>query len=85
MIDTGVAINVIKRRSLHPHTLVAYDDILYLRGITSNQVKTLESIEINWLGHSIILHVVPDNFSIVQEGILGSDFLRDAANINLRE
>lgn len=85
MIDTGAAPNVIKRRNLHPHTPIAHGEPLYLSGITNGRVKTLGSVEIKWLGHLIKLYVVPDNFPIAQEGILGSDFLRDATNINLRE
>ncbi|KYQ54036.1 hypothetical protein ALC60_08498 [Trachymyrmex zeteki] len=37
------------------------------------------------MGHPVALHVVPDNFPIAQEGILGSDFLCDASSINLSE
>lgn len=85
MIDTGAAPNVIKKRSLHPDVEIKHDNPLYLSGISSGKVETLGSIEIQVLGHSVSLHVVPDNFPIAQEGILGSDFLRDATNINLSE
>lgn len=85
MIDTGAAPNVIKKRSLHPDVEIKHDNPLYLSGISSGRVETLGSIEILVLGHSVSLHVVPDNFPIAQEGILGSDFLRDATNINLSE
>jgi len=85
MIDTGAAPNVIKQRSIHPSTPIARDDPLYLSGITSGRVETLGTIEIQMMGHPVSLHVVPDCFPIAQEGILGSDFLRDASNINLSE
>lgn len=85
MIDTGAAPNVIKRRSLHPDAEIKHDNPLYLSGISSGKVETLGSIEISILGHSVSLYIVPDNFPIAQEGILGSDFLRDATNINLSE
>lgn len=85
MIDTGAAPNVIKKRSLHPDVEIKQDNPLYLSGISSGKVETLGSIEILVLGHSVSLHIVPDNFPIAQEGILGSDFLRDASNINLSE
>lgn len=85
MIDTGAAPNVVKKRSLHPHTPIAYGELLYLSGITSGRVETLGSVEIEFMGHPVALYVVPDNFPIVQEEILGSDFLRDATNINLQE
>jgi len=83
MIDTGAAPNVIKKRSLHPEIIIKRDDTLFLSGITNGRVETLGSIEISVMGHPVTLHVVPDNFPIAQEGILGSDFLRDASTINL--
>lgn len=83
MVDTGAAPNVIKERSLNPDTRICYNDPLYLSGITSGRVETLGSVEIKFMGHPVELHVVPDNFPIAQEGILGADFLRDASNINL--
>lgn len=85
MIDTGATPNVVKKRSLHSQTPIAHDDPLYLSGITNGRVETLGSVEISLLGHPVNLHVVPDNFPIAQEGILGSEFLRDASNINFKE
>lgn len=85
MIDTGAAPNVIKKRSLHPHALIIRGEPLYLSGITSGRVETLGTVRIKFMGHPVVLYVVPDNFPIVQEGILGSDFLRDATNINFQE
>lgn len=85
MIDTGAAPNVIKQRSLHPDVSINHDDPLYLSGISSGKVETLGSIEVSILGYPVSLYIVPNNFPIAQEGILGSDFLRDATNINLSE
>jgi transposase InsO family protein len=85
MIDTGAAPNVIKKRSLHSDVFINHDDPLLLSGITSGRVETLGSVEILIMGYPVTLYVVPDNFPIAQEGILGSDFLRDASNINLVE
>jgi len=85
MIDTGAAPNVIKQRSIHPNTPISRDDPLYLSGITNGRVETLGTINIRMMGHPVSLHVVPDCFPIAQEGILGSDFLRDASSINLSE
>lgn len=82
MVDTGAAPNIIKRRALHPETRIRTDDPLYLSGITSGRIKTLGSAEIELMGHVITVHVVPNNFPIAQEGILGSDFLHDAACID---
>jgi hypothetical protein len=34
------------------------------------------------MGYLVYIHVVPNNFPIAQEGILGLDFLRDSASID---
>jgi len=36
------------------------------------------------MGHSLRMDVIPDNFPIFQEGILGIDFLRDSAPRDIR-
>jgi len=84
MIDTGAVPNVIIKISLHPHIPVTYGEPFYFSGIRSGRVETLGSVEINWLGHSVV-YIVLHNFPIAQKGILESDFLRDAANIYLQE
>ncbi|KAL6252256.1 hypothetical protein P5V15_015749 [Pogonomyrmex californicus] len=55
---------------------------MYLSGITQGKIATLGSIQLNFLGHKIKMHSVPDNFPIVQEGILGAEFLSDNATID---
>lgn len=80
MVDTGAAPNIVKKSSIHPETLIIRNDPLYLSGITSGRAETLGSINIELMGHPVTLHVVPNNFPIAQKGILGSDFLRDAAS-----
>jgi len=85
MIDTGAVPNVVKQRSIHPETPIVRNEPLFLSGITSGRVETLGTIEVQIMGYPVSLHVVPDYFPIAQEGILGSDFLRDATNINLLE
>ncbi|KAL6252240.1 hypothetical protein P5V15_015214 [Pogonomyrmex californicus] len=82
MIDTGAAPNLIKERNILSHTSVFRDDILYLSGITQGKIATLGSMQLDFLGYKIKMHAVPNNFPIVQEGILGSDFLCDNATID---
>lgn len=81
MVDTGAAPNLIKKRSIHPDDVDVQNTIIF-SGITDRNIATLGSTEIYYMGHAISLHVVNDNFPISQEGILGSDFFRDAACIN---
>lgn len=85
MIDTGAAPNVIKQRALNPETIIDNDDPLLLSGITSGRVETLGSVEIHVHGYPVTFHVVPDDFPIAQEGILGGDFLCGNSKINLVE
>lgn len=82
MIDTGAAPNVIKENFVGNKRKINQCEILYLNGITPEKIKTLGSIEIELLGYPVTLHVVPNEFPIVQEGILGSDFLQDASKID---
>ena len=84
MVDTGAAPNLIKERNLHPETNINRSDTLYLSGITSGKIKTLGSVKVEYKGYPILMHTVSDRFPITQEGILGSDFLRDATNIDLK-
>ncbi|XP_070154034.1 uncharacterized protein [Polyergus mexicanus] len=82
MVDTGAAPNLIKLRSLHPEANILDTDKLLLSGITDGKIETLGSIQILYMGYPIDMHVVRNNFPVPQEGILGSDFLRDASKID---
>lgn len=82
MIDTGAAPNIIKRRNLRPEIPIKTDQILLLSGITEGNIKTLGYSNVHIMGYPVTLQIVADNFPITQEGILGSDFLRDATKID---
>ncbi|KAH0533798.1 hypothetical protein KQX54_001510 [Cotesia glomerata] len=60
-----------------PNTWVDYDDILKLTGITAESVFTLGKIETEIFGIPITFHLVPNEFPIKRDGILGSKFLED--------
>lgn len=85
MIDTGAAVNIIKQRCINARTPINTRDTISLSGITREQVETLGSIVINAHAHPVTLYVVPDNFAIPQEGILGTEFLQYSDGINLKE
>jgi len=85
MIDTGASPNLVKKRNVHPETNIRENDRLLLRGITEGSIETLGSIQAQYMGYPIELHVVNNNFPIPQEGILGNDFLCEASNIQLEE
>jgi len=82
MIDTGAAPNLIKKKCLHPEIRVRKDRSILLSGITDGNIETLGSVSVEYKGHPVTLQVVKDDFPISQEGILGSDFLRNATAID---
>jgi len=71
MIDTGAEPNLIKARNVHPDTQILREDKLHI---------AFGSIQVLLMGHPLRMDVVPDNFPIPQEGILGTDFLKDSAS-----
>jgi len=85
MVDTGAAPNLIKKIQLLPNVRIDPQHLLRLTGITKGQVDTLELVETNVHGHAVKFHVVPDNFPMTQDGILGSEFLSDVGKINFVE
>jgi hypothetical protein len=78
MIDTGASANIIKSRSILAVTSINAQDTILLSGITPEKLKTLGTIVAQIHGYPVTLHVIPDNFPIPQDGILGSEFLRGA-------
>jgi len=84
MIDTEATVNIIKRGSLKPHIPIIEHEQLYLSRITKTRVCTLGSTNVKWAGgHAVVFQVVPNEFSIKQDSILGLEFLRDRININI--
>jgi len=80
MIDTGAEPNLIKTRNVHPDTQILSEDKLHIVGVTDGFVESLGSIQVSLMEHPLRMDVVPDNFPILQEGILGTDFLKDNAS-----
>jgi len=85
MVDTGAAPNLIKKNQLLPNARIDPQHLLRLTGITKGRVDTLGLVETKMHGHAIKFHVVPDNFPITQDGILGSEFLCGVGKINFVE
>lgn len=74
MLDTGAQPNLIKIGTLHPDVLLHPQHTLKLTGITEDIVTTLGVIEISLFNVPVTFHVVPDDFPIIPQGILGSTF-----------
>jgi len=79
MIDRRAEPNLIKARNVHPDMQILREDKLHIVGVTDGFVESLGSIQVSLMEHPLRMDVVPDNFQISQEGILGTDFLKDSA------
>lgn len=97
LIDTQADISVIKASSIcrnfnWKQNINTYD-IINIKGITHDSIRSFGTISINFRINNGTLpctfHVVPDNFNIPSDGILGKDFLKnykchiDYYNMNL--
>jgi len=69
-----------KTRNVHPDTQNFREDKLHIVRVTAVRlVESLGSIQVLLMACLLRMDVVPDNFQILQEGILGTDFLKDSA------
>lgn len=81
LVDTGADLNLIKLDALHDDVQVSDTKIFMLQGINDQAVKTmgftmLTVINGNQSSESEF-HVVPTNFPIIGDGILGKPFLTE--------
>ena len=84
LVDSGSKFNFIKEGILA--TRPNLSEILRLSGITDSYVKTLGTVQECILGFDTKFHVVPENFPIDEEGLLGRDFLQQSGySINIKE
>ncbi|XP_036142126.1 uncharacterized protein LOC118645358 [Monomorium pharaonis] len=77
MLDTGAQPNIIKQGCLQRKIEVNNQEILQLTGITEDAVNTLGSIQVQIFNILVTFHVVPDDFPIIQQGILGTSFFTE--------
>ena len=77
MIDTGAYPCIIKKGCVHGSISINANEKLQLTGITEDAVNTLGSIEARIIHTTVTLHVVPDDFPIIQQGILGTSFFQE--------
>jgi len=62
------------------YTRIFREDKLHIIGVTD----FVDSVQVSLMEHSLRMDVIPDNFPIRQEGILGTDFLIDSALTDIR-
>ena len=74
LLDTGSEGNIIKISSLPPDFDIDTKNITYLKGIGGEVIPTLGSAKITIFGFTISFQIVPEDFSIPCEGILGVEY-----------
>ena len=76
MIDTGSDLNLIKEYCVNSRTWVNRNRIYNLVGISPEIIPTKGGIKTRINGIETDFHIVPNNFPISQNGILGMTFLK---------
>lgn len=83
LLDSGAGANIIKQKVISEDLEVEKNEILYLTGITTEVVKTLGRINLFVLDYETDFHVVPNDFPIREDGIIGANFLaKNKAKLN---
>ena len=77
MIDTGAGLNLLKENMLEPSTPVNKFKMVRLCGINEDPVHTLGQIEIELLGISTILNIIPKEVPFDEDRVLESEFFRE--------
>lgn len=81
LLDTQADISVLKYTSVSENILINSSDFVDIKGVTNTSIRSLGSInsQLNINDHTLSqkLHIVPENFNIPSDGILGKDFLKN--------
>ena len=78
VVDTGAELNLIKRKNVNKSTQINTQIKYHLFGIVEEGVKTVGEVYLEVNGVSCPFQIVPDNFPIKCDGMLGMPFLADA-------
>lgn len=80
LLDTQADISLVKLSSIYENINLNKFDVINIKGITPDQISTHGSIFTNIYSQnyklSTLLHVVPDEFDIPVDGILGKNFIK---------
>lgn len=77
MLDTGAQPNILKKGCIRKQVRMNQEKRIQLTGITEDVVHTLGTVEARISGIPVVFHVVPDDFPIIPQGILGSSFFTE--------
>lgn len=76
--DTQADISVIKISSIGNFYDIDTSEIIFIKGISNDTIESLGTVKIKILFNEAtiehLFHIVPDNFNIPSDGILGKDF-----------
>lgn len=79
LVDTQADISIIKVNSIHPNSSINTYNAISIRGVTDGIINSLGTMEDTiFIQDTCITHtfqVVPENFNIPSDGIIGKDFL----------
>ena len=77
MLDTEASVNLVKTSEVSPYVNIDTDHIIILKGITTHAIKTLGRVRVDFNNYKIDFHLITDDFSITEAGILGTEFFRE--------
>ena len=78
VVDTGAELNLIKRKKIKPDTDINFQVKFHLFGIVQEGVKTAGEVNLDINGVSCLFQIVPNNFPINCDGMLGMPFLANS-------
>ena len=82
--DSGAGPCLLKENAINPkYNQINREKIAKLTGISEEPVFTLGTLELKLWGVNVRFHLVPSNFPIETNGLLGRSFLSKRAVINL--
>lgn len=81
LVDTQADISVLKCRCINDFSEIDQGETIDIKGVTDGIIESLGTIDVN-LNHDglaipQLFHVVPDEFNIGADGIIGKDFLKN--------
>lgn len=77
LLDTGAMLNLIRTKVVNNNHEINTKDIIYLTGLANQTISTLGKTIIEIFDHPSEFNVVPNNFPITQDRLLGDQFFKE--------
>lgn len=84
MVDTGAEVNLIKIKCIKSNIFINRENKIQIFGINKEGVTTIGEIQVDFGGDVQSYQLVPDDFPVKQDGLLGMPFLKNST-INLNK